>query len=200
LQPPNLNVQIAEGLIITACVRDKLSKIAERNIPNSARWHRMERMSFLCLFGPLGLIVIIHYSIEHMPLLVWSSGGLLSLGLLQIIERIQFRERAKRAPKVQALIEQLASERQNRIDDTLAFYRSAEWRLIRNKVINQQGRICRVCNRIVNEDFNLTVDHIKPRSKFPELALAELNLRVLCRHCNSSKGNTYKEVEFVIDG
>jgi 5-methylcytosine-specific restriction endonuclease McrA len=32
------------------------------------------------------------------------------------------------------------------------------------------------------------VDHKKPRSKFPELAMSIENLLLPCRRCNSSKG------------
>ena len=35
----------------------------------------------------------------------------------------------------------------------------------------------------------MNVDHIKPRKKFPELALVEDNLQVLCGACNHGKGN-----------
>jgi 5-methylcytosine-specific restriction endonuclease McrA len=34
------------------------------------------------------------------------------------------------------------------------------------------------------------VDHIKPRSKYPALELAEDNLQVLCELCNIGKSNT----------
>ncbi len=33
------------------------------------------------------------------------------------------------------------------------------------------------------------VDHIKPRRKYPELALSRSNLQVLCNLCNHGKGN-----------
>ena len=33
------------------------------------------------------------------------------------------------------------------------------------------------------------VDHVKPRSKFPELALDLSNLQVLCNLCNVAKSN-----------
>mgnify|MGYP003675798593 CR=1 FL=1 len=36
---------------------------------------------------------------------------------------------------------------------------------------------------------NLEIDHIKPESKYPELALDENNVQLLCRSCNASKGN-----------
>jgi 5-methylcytosine-specific restriction endonuclease McrA len=35
---------------------------------------------------------------------------------------------------------------------------------------------------------DITVDHAKPRSKFPELAMSIDNLLLACRKCNSSKG------------
>ena len=35
----------------------------------------------------------------------------------------------------------------------------------------------------------MNVDHIKPRKKYPELALDKSNLQVLCEECNHGKGN-----------
>jgi 5-methylcytosine-specific restriction endonuclease McrA len=35
----------------------------------------------------------------------------------------------------------------------------------------------------------INVDHIKPRRKYPELALTESNLQVLCGTCNHGKGS-----------
>jgi 5-methylcytosine-specific restriction endonuclease McrA len=37
-------------------------------------------------------------------------------------------------------------------------------------------------------DIALEVDHVKPRSKYPELALDLDNTQILCRACNSKKG------------
>ena len=37
------------------------------------------------------------------------------------------------------------------------------------------------------------VDHIKPRSKFPELALEFDNLQILCDDCNIGKCNKYED-------
>ena len=34
------------------------------------------------------------------------------------------------------------------------------------------------------------VDHIKPRSKYPKLALVKSNLQVMCEDCNLGKVNT----------
>jgi 5-methylcytosine-specific restriction endonuclease McrA len=36
------------------------------------------------------------------------------------------------------------------------------------------------------------VDHIKPKSKYPELALEYNNLQLLCEDCNLGKSNKYE--------
>lgn len=37
------------------------------------------------------------------------------------------------------------------------------------------------------------VDHIKPKSKYPQLALEEYNLQVLCEDCNLGKVNFFED-------
>lgn len=66
------------------------------------------------------------------------------------------------------------------------FYESNEWLKLRYEVIKKYDRRCMVCFRT---NISLHVDHIKPRSKYPSLALVESNLQVLCRDCNLGKGN-----------
>ncbi len=61
--------------------------------------------------------------------------------------------------------------------------------MIRKQVIKQKGRVCAECGRRIRKDGDITVDHIKPRSKYPDLSLEIENLRVLCRPCNSKKGS-----------
>ena len=68
------------------------------------------------------------------------------------------------------------------------FYRTADWRNVRRDVIKRDGAICRRCGQRIHEPNDVTVDHIRPRSKHPHLAFAMSNLQVLCRRCNSSKG------------
>ena len=70
------------------------------------------------------------------------------------------------------------------------FYRTREWRDLRYRVLRNNNASCMCCgqspklNRVI-----LHVDHIKPRSKFPELELAYDNLQILCEACNKGKGN-----------
>lgn len=69
------------------------------------------------------------------------------------------------------------------------FLRSPEWRALRAAVLAEMGAVCVKCG----STEQVQVDHIFPRSKFPELALERTNLRPLCWPCNKSK-NTKIEV------
>lgn len=64
------------------------------------------------------------------------------------------------------------------------FYRSRAWRELRYKAILKYGRNCMCCG--VRAD-PVHVDHIKPRSKYPELALDINNVQILCEADNLAK-------------
>lgn len=66
------------------------------------------------------------------------------------------------------------------------FYTSKAWRELRYKALNLYGRICMSCKA---KNIEMHVDHIKPRSKFPELELDLSNLQILCVDCNLGKSN-----------
>ena len=70
-----------------------------------------------------------------------------------------------------------------------AFYQTDEWRTLRLSVIDAYGRRCMKC---CETDGEIHVDHIKPRSKYPELSLTFSNLQVLCRRCNQEKSNFHE--------
>lgn len=42
---------------------------------------------------------------------------------------------------------------------------------------------------LCNSEDHIVVDHIKPASRFPDLALDLENLQVLCNDCNMGKSN-----------
>jgi 5-methylcytosine-specific restriction endonuclease McrA len=69
------------------------------------------------------------------------------------------------------------------------FYRSKEWRALRYQVLKANGAKCQCCGRSAKDGAVMHVDHIKPRSKFPELELSLENLQVLCDCCNIGKSN-----------
>ena len=70
------------------------------------------------------------------------------------------------------------------------FYQSARWKNLRLRALaNHQS--CRACGRSPKKHgIVLHVDHILPRSIYPEYALYLGNLQILCEDCNIGKGNT----------
>lgn len=67
------------------------------------------------------------------------------------------------------------------------FYRSKKWRSLRFNFCMTNERKCKLCG----SQTRLHVDHIKPRSLFPELALEPNNLQILCEECNIGKGVSF---------
>lgn len=69
------------------------------------------------------------------------------------------------------------------------FYESKEWRAVRYQALKLHGGKCQYCGNRPLKRSGLHVDHIKPRSKYPELELELSNLQVLCKDCNLGKSN-----------
>lgn len=70
-----------------------------------------------------------------------------------------------------------------------SFLETYAWRALRMKVLIRDGRRCACCGATPATGAVMNVDHIKPRRLYPELALDENNLQVLCHDCNHGKGN-----------
>lgn len=69
------------------------------------------------------------------------------------------------------------------------FYQSKQWASARYAALLRADGRCKCCGASSADGARLHVDHIKPRSKFPELALSLDNLQVLCDLCNVAKSN-----------
>jgi 5-methylcytosine-specific restriction endonuclease McrA len=69
-----------------------------------------------------------------------------------------------------------------------SFHKSLEWRSLRYQAMKNCDGKCQLCGASKHDGIRLHVDHIKPRSKFPHLALVLDNLQVLCDDCNIGKG------------
>lgn len=69
---------------------------------------------------------------------------------------------------------------------TIEFYLSKKWHKLRKKVLKKYGKKCMKCGETSGV---IQVDHIKPRSKYPELELSFNNMQVLCILCNKEKSN-----------
>lgn len=96
----------------------------------------------------------------------------------------------KRARKLKSLIK----KQENRIARSVStdFYDSREWRELRYKALRKLGFCCFACGRRPPTVI-LHVDHVKPRSKYPELELSLDNLQVLCADCNIGKSNKFED-------
>lgn len=82
--------------------------------------------------------------------------------------------------------------------ESLKAIQSPKWRRLRLSIINRDGGYCQRCllKYGIITSSHLTVHHIKPRIKYPELIFEESNLITLCRTCNSQLG-TDEELDFV---
>lgn len=69
------------------------------------------------------------------------------------------------------------------------FYRSGKWLRLRAKAFELYNNHCECCGSTPSRGAILHVDHIKPRSQYPELALDIENLQILCEACNKGKSN-----------
>jgi len=69
------------------------------------------------------------------------------------------------------------------------FYRSVKWLRLRMQAFERYGNRCSCCGATAEDGVHLHVDHIKPRSTHPELALDLENLQILCDACNLGKSN-----------
>lgn len=70
-----------------------------------------------------------------------------------------------------------------------SFYSTRQWHTLRYKAYLKYGTRCMICGADKTEGIRIHVDHIKPISKYPELALDIDNLQILCALCNSGKGS-----------
>jgi UDP-GlcNAc:undecaprenyl-phosphate GlcNAc-1-phosphate transferase len=111
-----------------------------------------------------------------------------AIAILMVVgNRIRAHQKAKEIRMAETRLKEIALERQKKIDEANAFYDSVQWRLLRERVITEQGRTCQECERSIRDDFDLTVNHIKPKDEYPELALDKSNLQILCRSCHAAK-------------
>jgi 5-methylcytosine-specific restriction endonuclease McrA len=63
---------------------------------------------------------------------------------------------------------------------------SRKYKEVRLKALARDGYVCYYCGA---ESKHMTVDHIIPISKAPELAIDINNMITACKSCNSSKGS-----------
>ena len=185
---------ISSDVSVTKHVERRLRKKANREIQPSK-----EEIRNTIIYYALFAVVLIPPFFIASELFIESSGlwwafvlawifGLGAFNAFFVKDKLD-KPRNKRMQAVDARVVELAKEREVRIYETRLFYGSPEWIYLRRLVIEEDGKYCTSCRRYIYEEEDITVDHIKPRSKYPELQLSRDNLQVLCRSCNSKKGN-----------
>ena len=97
------------------------------------------------------------------------------------------KKKKSRAKQDQAVASKRATKKGN--VSINPFYSSPEWKALRYEVLKLRGAKCECCGRSAADGAQMNVDHIKPRSQFPTLALDITNMQVLCAWCNEGKGH-----------
>ncbi|MBU1209314.1 MAG: HNH endonuclease [Proteobacteria bacterium] len=182
--PDNPIVQLADGSSVTLRVKTRLEQDTRRVV-------RLGPCDYVARFFLPAIAIYLFFSHlgpsrglrEALPWICILAACGISALLLSI----------PRFRRVQAKLLELAADRKKFIDEAQAFYSSPEWKKLRDDVITKQGTRCAQCGRQIRRKTDVTVDHILPRSKHPELALEKTNLRVLCRSCNSAKSDSILE-------
>lgn len=113
------------------------------------------------------------------------------------LSKKQFSEKMKGKSKKTKMTKKKRKEKKKRDKKYLSmralpndFYSSDEWRSLRYRVLRKYKGHCMLCGRNRKKhNVVLHVDHIKPRSKHPHLALTFDNLQILCEDCNLGKSN-----------
>ncbi|WP_171237561.1 MULTISPECIES: HNH endonuclease [unclassified Ruegeria] len=70
---------------------------------------------------------------------------------------------------------------------THPFYSSKAWKRLRTLAKRRDNYRCTNCGADVRRPGSAIVDHVKPRSTHPDLALFLPNLRTLCRPCDNAR-------------
>jgi len=84
------------------------------------------------------------------------------------------------------LIEEYITKKETKFD-----YYKPEYRKLRHEVFLRDGEICAKCGAVPRPGVSLTVDHIKPVSRYPDLVMDKDNLQILCWECNQNKSNKH---------
>jgi hypothetical protein len=73
------------------------------------------------------------------------------------------------------------SRNQGKATEAAKFYHSKAWHVVRTQAFERDNHTCQKCG--ITEG-NLEGNHIRPRSRFPELALVIENIETLCKFCH----------------
>ena len=170
-------VQLSENIVITTEVENRLRKSAEQQVSKNPGYFVPDIASVLALLSVCFLGMVFAISSIPKPN-IGDLWWLVGIAWLYIAYKVAILVGDKLGgmkdswdTKVNLSILENAGERAERIRVQGSFYSSPEWKLLRDIVIEEEGRDCVNCGMAIRNDADVTVDHILPRSKYPDLAL-----------------------------
>jgi 5-methylcytosine-specific restriction endonuclease McrA len=154
--------------------------------------------------GPRGQIRVISYAslaivgcAAHLYAFSFSWGSFVALFILLAVlgmayelicsgrDSAAFEEQQREAARLRR--EQLATGQGWGRHDVLEKHRTTLFYKSGVRTKTTEGWRCAICRKNLYKAADATVDHIKPRSKYPHLRNTEENLQILCQSCNSTK-------------
>ncbi len=76
--------------------------------------------------------------------------------------------------------EEFAKWREQEEDKTWRNFKNPLKNIVRDSLIGEQGSICCYCGKCIHKDHNTTIEHLKPRSKYPNDIFNYDNLLASC--------------------
>ena len=189
---PNRNIELDKNVIVTENVYKRLFHQAKHQIGIVSLRKRFRLIYPIIFFIAMWLSYYLNEYMKHITYKDLSAVIKILVYFVAIAVCCIFEHHLHCIIAKETI--NLAHKRQQNIEEQKSFYNSPEWKTLRSEVIEDCSYRCASCGRKISDPYNLTVDHIKPRSKFPDLALDKSNLQILCRSCNSSKGANYNEL------
>jgi hypothetical protein len=145
---PAHTIQLSEKLAVTNYVEKRLRKSAEAETPKTLGYHvaSCTQIGTMVVMGLLG----IGYATSDLPKpnneainvllgLIWFFLAVYSGVFLQ---NLPFSPVTKRKERVELRTLELARERARQLQERHMFYSSPEWQLLRDRVIQEEGKCC----------------------------------------------------------
>jgi 5-methylcytosine-specific restriction endonuclease McrA len=117
----------------------------------------------------------------------WSEQDRLAREQRKIAAQGDAKMQSLYGPSRESLTERWKRQDRARLSEQ-TFYDSPAWLRLRYQALKRRNACCDCCGARGSYSNPLQIDHIKPRSKYPDLQLEISNLQILCRDCNMGKG------------
>ena len=137
----------------------------------------------------LGLFVGFKESNEYKELSILNGNRVLA-ALITLSEKLDDFGKITHIDFASSIFTRKASKKKNNKKRRTNFQtKDFKWQEVRYKALKLGNGSCCLCGATAKDGAKLHVDHIKPKSIYPELAYELDNLQILCSDCNIGKSN-----------